>query len=297
MELYLALLAGLGGMFGWGLADFFAKKTVGKTSAINTFLYSHIFGAILLLIYLAFNWAPANLGPKIILFLILFGIGDLTAYTLFYRGLQKGMLSVIGPIWAANGGVAVLVSFFLFSEQITALRWMGLGIVFIGTILTSFQLQKTEANLSIKNVTKGLPETLASMIIYGFFFPFWDWFLGYQGKGWVISLTLMGLISIVGALIFICLFSRIKRIPSDIRVRGKQIWFWLALIGVLTTAASLSVAWGYRFTTITSVVVVLSTAATLPTVILARIFLKEKLATNQLIGVAAIIGGLIILAL
>lgn len=288
MELYLAILAGLGGMFGWGLADYFAKKTVGKTSAINTFLYSHIFGLILLLIYLAFNWTPVNLGFKIILFLILFGISDLTAYTLFYRGLQKEMVSIIGPIVAANGGVAVLVSFFLFNEAIATMRWVGLGAIFIGTILISFR---------IKNITKGLPEALTSMMIWGFFFPLWDWFLGYQGKGWTISLTLVTLVEIAGAFILIYLFSWLRKTPANIQVKDKQIWFWLLLIGFFTTAASLSVAWGYRFTTITSVVVVLSTAATLPTVILARIFLKEKLAFNQLIGVAAIIGGLIILAL
>ncbi|MFH1036490.1 MAG: EamA family transporter [Patescibacteria group bacterium] len=243
MELYLAILAGLGGMLGWGLADLFAKKTVGKTSAINTFLYSHIFGAILLLIYLAFNWTSVNLGPKIIFFLILFGIGDLTAYTLFYRGLQKGMVSVIGPIVATNGGVAVLVSFFLFNEAISTIRWVGLGIIFIGTILISFQLQRiSTGGLSIKNITKGLPEALTSMMIWGFFFPLWDWFLGYQGEGWTISLALVTLVETAGAFIFIYLFSWLRKTPANIQVKEKKIWFWLLLIGFSTTAASLSVA-------------------------------------------------------
>src|SRR3989338_4848256 len=114
MELYLAILAGLGGVFGWGFADFFFKKKLYKVIPIKSFL-----------------------------FLIAFGIGDPTAYSLFYRGLQKGMVSIIGPIVSMNSGVAVLVSFFWFGELITAMRWMGLGIVLLGTILISFQLQKT----------------------------------------------------------------------------------------------------------------------------------------------------------
>lgn len=297
MEIYSAILAGLGGMLGWGLADFFAKKTVGKTSAIKAFLYSHIFGLILLVIYLIFNWGPVNLGPKIILFLIAFGIGDLAAYTLFYRGLQKGMVSIIGPIVAMNSGIAVLVSFFLFGEIITTGRWIGLGIILLGTVLVSFQLQKTEMGLSVKNMTKGLPEAIAAMIIWGFFFPLWDWFLTYQGEGWIFSLTSVTIAEIAGAFILIYLFSKAKKIPTDIWVKEKQVWFWLALIGIFTTTGSLFVAWGYRFTTITSAVVVLSAAYSLPTVILARIFLKEKLAANQLIGVAAIIAGLIVLAM
>ncbi|OGZ23962.1 MAG: hypothetical protein A2896_01315 [Candidatus Nealsonbacteria bacterium RIFCSPLOWO2_01_FULL_43_32] len=297
MELYLAILAGLGGMFGWGLADFFAKKTLDKVTPIKAFLYSHVFGLTLLLIYLVFNRGPINLSPKIILFLIAFGIGDLTAYTLFYRGLQKGMVSIIGPIVSMNSGVAVLVSFFWFGELITAMRWMGLGIVLLGTILISFQLQKTELGLNIKNMTSGLPEAIAAMVIWGLFFPLWDWFLTYQGEGWIFSLTSVTVAEIAGAFIFIYFLSRLRKTPADIQVKEKQIWFWLALIGIFTTAGSIFVAWGYRFTSITSAVVVLGAAYSLPTIVLARIFLKEKLAFNQLIGVVAIIGGLIILVL
>src|SRR3989344_5629940 len=225
MELYLAILAGLGGMFGWGLADFFAKKTLDKVTPIKAFLYSHVFGLTLLLIYLVFNRGPINLSPKIILFLIAFGIGDLTAYTLFYRGLQKGMVSIIGPIVSMNSGVAVLVSFFWFGELITAMRWMGLGIVLLGTILISFQLQKTELGLNIKNMTSGLPEAIAAMVIWGLFFPLWDWFLTYQGEGWIFSLTSVTVAEIAGAFIFIYFLSRLRKTPADIQVKEKQIWF------------------------------------------------------------------------
>lgn len=297
MEIYLAIMAGLGGMFGWGLADFFAKKTVDKIGGFKTLLWMQTFSIIPTAIYLLFNWGPANLEPKIILMLFLLSIADLAAYFLFYRGLQKGLVSVLSPIFAAQSGVSVLVSAFIFGEAITSMHWLALAIAFTGIILVSFQRQESNKNFSWGTVTKGLPEVLAGMVIFGFFFPAWDWFLGYQGEGWIASLFLgrvFNIIILVGAAYLV---SSVKKQKANLEVKKSKIWIWLALIGIFDTTAALFAAWGYRFTSMTSVVVVLSGAFVVPTVILARIFLKEKLTLNQIVGVAAIIAGLIILAI
>jgi len=296
MEIYLAMLAGLGGMFGWGLADFFAKKTVDKIGDFKTLLWMQLFGILPILIYLLFNWGSVNLGGNIVLFLFLFAIGDLSGYFLFYRGLRKGLVSLLSPVFAAQSGVAVLVSVFIFGEAIGPMRWVGLAVTFVGIILTSFQPLES-GKLSLKNISKGLPEVLIGMIIFGFFFPCWDWFLEYQGEGWIVSVILVRcmLVIILLTSLYIVFSRRKERV--EIRPREKKLWMWLILIALFDTTASLSVSWGFKFTSITSIVVILQGAFPLPTVILARIFLKEKLAVNQLIGVAGIIAGLIVLAM
>ena len=48
--LTIAVLAGLGGMLGWGAADFFAKKTIDKIGAIASLVWAHIFGTTILAI-------------------------------------------------------------------------------------------------------------------------------------------------------------------------------------------------------------------------------------------------------
>ncbi|MBA7660190.1 hypothetical protein ES703_68190 [subsurface metagenome] len=296
-EIYLAILAGLGGMFGWGLADFFAKKTVDKTGNIKTLLWMQLLGIFPFCIYLMFNWELPIFTPRIILFLFLLGLVNVFAYLLFYRGLEKGMVSVLAPVLAASGGVAVLVSAFLFGEVIEFLRWIGIAIAFLGTILVAFQPQGLKNKLSLKNLSKGVPEVLASMIMFGFFFPCWDWFLEYQERGLVSSVILLRVIAVISLVVFIYITAKIKKTSTEIGVRGKNIWVWLVLIGLFDALAVIFTAWGYRFTSITSVIAMLSAAFSLPTVILARIFLKEKLAFGQTIGVIGIIGGLIILAI
>jgi len=296
MELYLAMLAGLGGMLGWGLADFFAKKTLDKIDAARTLLWMQIFGIFPILVYLVFNWGPVNLGGNIILFLFLLAAADLSAYFLFYRGLQKGLVSILSPVFAAQGGVAVLVSVFIFKETVEPVRWLGVALAFSGIILISFKPLKS-VKLTLRNISKGLPEVLIGMIIFGFFFPCQARFLKYQGEGWIVSMILTRCIVVLIILASIYLTSFGKKTRVEIRVKENKLWPWLMLIALFDVIASLSVAWGLKFTDITSVVVVLQGAFPLPTIILARIFLKEKLAFNQVIGVAAIIGGLIILAI
>jgi len=39
-ELLIAVLAGLGGMFGWGFADFFAKKTIDEIGSVASLVCS-----------------------------------------------------------------------------------------------------------------------------------------------------------------------------------------------------------------------------------------------------------------
>lgn len=157
MELYLAILAGLGGMLGWGLADFFAKKTVDKIGDIKTLLWAQIFGTFPILVFFLLNWEPINLSWNILGLLFLLAIADLSAYLLFYRGLQKGMLSILSPVFAAQSGVSVLVSAFVFGEAVNQLRWLGLAIAFVGIILVSFQPHGF-GKFSLKSVSKGLPE-------------------------------------------------------------------------------------------------------------------------------------------
>jgi uncharacterized membrane protein len=46
--LVIAILAGLGGMLGWGFSEFATKKAVDKVGAISSLVWAHVFGTVLL---------------------------------------------------------------------------------------------------------------------------------------------------------------------------------------------------------------------------------------------------------
>ena len=55
--LLIAILAGLGGMIGWGFADFFAKKTIDRIGDIPSLVWAHVFGTSIFILIAAFSFA------------------------------------------------------------------------------------------------------------------------------------------------------------------------------------------------------------------------------------------------
>jgi len=75
-----------------------------------------------------------------------------------------------------------------------------------------------------------------------------------------------------------------------------SVWGWLITIAIFDIGAYIAVTWGFRITTYTSIVAMLSAAMSVPSVILGVIFLHEKLIRRQIAGIIMIIGGVVLLA-
>src|SRR5258706_9392782 len=106
-ELFIAVLAGLGGMLGWGLADFFAKKTIDQIGDIASLAWAHIFGTLVIfgvilykVIFLNYKIGiPHN--PHTWLILLFFGVLQATVYYFVYKGFGKGQVSLLSPVFAS----------------------------------------------------------------------------------------------------------------------------------------------------------------------------------------------------
>lgn len=288
-EIIVAILGGVGAMLGWGIADFFAKKTVDKIGDVKTLFWAQTLGILPLLVYFLLNYSTPHITVSAISLLVLYGIIDAFGYTFFYKALEKGKVSVVSPILATFAAFAVLISAFLFGEQILPIKWLALGVVFAGILLTSIDLRGLrDGSLDKEDLVKGLPETFAGVALFAIWFPLWDNFVS-KGDWAFLVLGLRAVISLT-----VLLFAKSTKIR--LVVKEVDIWKLLILIGLFDGGAYLTLTWGFGATTLTSVVTMLSAAYSLPTLILARIFLKEKLAVNQWIGVVSIIGGLVLLA-
>lgn len=288
-EIIIAILGGVGAMLGWGIADFFAKKTIDKIGDVKTLFWAQAFGILPLLIYFLLNYSIPHITVSAILLLILYSIIDAFGYIFFYKALEKGKLSVVSPVLATFAAFAVLISAFLFGEQILPIRWLALSVVFAGILLTSVDFKGLkDGSLDKKDLVKGLPETLAGIMLFAVWYPLWDNFV--NKDNWVF--LVLGLRVIIALIVF--LFAKSTKIR--LKIKEINIWKLLILIGLFDGGAYLTLTWGFSATTLTSVVTMLSAAYSLPTLILARIFLKEKLTTNQWMGVLSIIAGLILLA-
>ena len=292
--LAIAILAGLGGMLGWGLADFFAKKTIDAIGDVTSLVVAHICGTILLALFAAYQLLSGHAlqlpqGGMEWGGLAFFGVLQGIVYLLVYRGFGKGQVAVLNPIFASFSGLTAVLSVLFFGELLTGHLIFALIVVFIGIVLmnidpAALRMQK----LAVLRVP-GFTEIAIATVLAAFWTVLWNQFIG--GKDWVAYALMMYLFMTVALLIY-AWFTK-----TSLKVSDRSVWVYLLLIGATEVFAYLAISLGYSATSLTSVVALLSGAFSLPTIILARLFLKERVTKLQTIGSLVIIGGIALVSL
>lgn len=292
-ELLIAVIAGLSGMLGWGFADFFAKKTIDEIGDIASLVWAHVFGTLgfaLVAIYQYFVYKQNVLFPTDPFtwgLLAFFGALQAVVYLLVYKGFGKGQLAVLNPIFASYSGITALISILVFAELVTGHALLALATIFIGVILISLDMAGLRAKKL--NFHSGVKEVSIAALLAALWTLGWDKFIG--GQDWITFALLMYLFMTLTAF----LFAKAKRVNLKFS-KKPQVRSALVMIGLCEMVAYLGISLGFSQTSHTSIVAVLSGAFSLPTILLARIFLKEKVAAIQTIGSIVIILGIVALA-
>ncbi len=290
----IAILAGLGGMLGWGLADFFAKKTIDEIGDMVSLVWAHIFGTLTLFLIVLYRFMTSDAisvpgGSSIWFLLVLFGVLQAIVYLLLYLGFGKGQVSLLSPIFSSFAGITALFSILVFGELVTPQLLLALAIIFGGIILINLDLKSLKSKRINFVKVPGLKEIAVATLLAAIWTISWDRFIG--GQDWLVYTFLMYLFMTV----ILFLIAKVKRIKLSFG--KKHIWKFLILIGFTETLAYLAISLGYSHTSHTSVIALLSGAFSLPVIILARIFLKERTTAIQAAGSIIIILGIMLLAL
>ena len=292
-DFIIAIFSGLGGMLGWGFADFFAKKTMDKIGDLSTLAWSHLFGTMTFFVAQAYQLTahPESVviptAFKTWFFLWLFGSVQATIYFFVYKGFAKGQVGILSPVFASFSGLSALMSVLLFQEAFNPSLFWRLAILFIGILLVNFQ-GISPRGPAFKGVP-GLTEVLIATVLASFWTVFWDQFIGEQH--WLVATSIM--YTLMTAMIFIT--SAWQRVHLQFQEKG--VWKFLIAIGFFETAAFASVSLGYHATTLTSVIALLSGGFALPVMILSRLFLSEKISFIQTVGSLAIVAGVMLITI
>ncbi|HZL08090.1 MAG TPA: EamA family transporter, partial [Candidatus Dormibacteraeota bacterium] len=136
---------------------------------------------------------------------------------------------------------------------------------------------------------EGLTEVIMAMIGYSFWLLYLDKFL--NGKQWLFYLLIIRSIAVLtlGA------YAAAKR--TSLRFKDTGLWKFLVCIGVFDVAAYSFVSYGFSHSRYPSVIVVLSATFSLPTMLLAYLFLKEKIKPFQLAAALTILCGVVLITL
>ena len=102
-------------MFGYGISDFFAKKSIDRIGDLKTLLYVQLIGAMFIALYLPNDLSLPELTGKNIMYLGLLALINTIAYLALYRAFKVGRLSIVSPISSSFSVLVVVLSFLFFS--------------------------------------------------------------------------------------------------------------------------------------------------------------------------------------
>ena len=273
------VLLGLSAAIAWGAADFgggFASK---RTNSYGVVIGSHIIslGAFVILALLLNEPIPPF---RDWLFGAVAGLAGWIGLMLLYRALAEGKMSLAAPVSALVAATMPVVFASITQGLPEYLTFLGFALALAAVWL----LSSGEALTQIRVKELGLP--LSAGVTFGLFF-----ILLHQASGqsivWPVIATRIG--SITGLLVYTSLTRR-SWLPS------RQHWLLLAFIGIIDATGTACYALSAR-TGQLDVAVVLSSLYPGATVLLAWVFLKEKISHIQAIGVILALGAIILLTL
>ncbi|MGA7841312.1 MAG: EamA family transporter [Candidatus Acidiferrales bacterium] len=306
MNISLAIILGLTGAISWGAADFAARFASRQVGAYRTLFFMQFFGFLALTVYLkstggfshgiAPGWQPWGMA-------VAAGLLNVLASLALYHSFEHGALSIVGPVSSSYPALTVALSL-LSGERIHAVRAAGLGVTLLGVILaaTSFaQSKDTETQTRPEHaaaahteqqrahLSTGVGWAICAALGFGVLF----WFLGFHvvpAVGSAVSVWVMRLTALVALSLAAAPTGQALKLPQ-----GKVWWFLLA-VGILDTAAFVANNAGLS-TGQVSVVSVLASLYGAFTVLLAWLFLRERLERSQWLGIVLIFIGIVLVSI
>jgi drug/metabolite transporter (DMT)-like permease len=266
----LALCASLA----WGFADFGAGVASRRQPALVVGWMMQLVGAIVAALVVLALWdAPPSWQQA--LWAATAGTVGLVGLISFYHGLSIGPMGIVGPL-STTAALVPLVYGLARGERPSTLQLTGVALAIVGVIAASLE---------------PLPEGRGRKVGAGVGFAL----VAALGFGW--SLIALNKAAAGGTpwavlIMRLCAVPTLLAIASATRLPrpGGRHWPLLVFVGVFDTAATLLYA-AASTRGLLSVVAVLASLYPVVIVVLARIFLHERIARPQLAGVAVALAG------
>jgi len=281
------VIFGLAAAIGWGLADFFGALAGRRIGAIGTVIAGQFLSALFMtavLLATGESLEPLRSSAGLV---VLNGLAAAFAYATHYKALELGPVAVVSPIGAGYAIVGVLLAIVVLGERPSGLALIGAGIAIVGVGLVSTDLRKLRDG--IKNHLPGLPWAIAASIAFGVAGFLLGWIS--QRAGWIPGLWGSRVAQVAFLLPLAVVFrNQIARVRP-----GVGLWVALLAGGADVLGVVMFSAGSERG--FVSIVLAASAVFPLIAVALSIAVFKERVVANQLLGIALVVGGLLLLGL
>ena len=204
-----------------------------------------------------------------------------------YKALELGPVAVVSPIGAGYAVVGVALSILIVGDRPSPMALLGAGIAVIGVALVSTDLRKLRDGIA--QHTPGLWWAVAAAIGFGVAGFLLGWIS--QRAGWIAGLWASRTSQVAFYVPVALVFRR------ELAMLRPGAGLWIALLaGSADILGVVSFSLGATRGLI-SIVVAASAVFPLIAVTLSIVVFKERVVTNQVVGIGLTIGGLLLLGL
>ncbi len=280
----LSILFGLCAALGWGAGDFTGGLASRKTGAYRTVFYGEVIGIfILFFVIMAFGEPIPN--RRAWLFAMLAGALGTMGLILLYHSMTLGLMSIAAPV-SALLAAALPVVVGIFREGLP--EWM----TFIGfgfALFAVWMISQGEGGITdIVSHLTDLKLPLLAGIGFGSYFVFMHEATNTGATIWPM------VASRSGGLILITTYMLFTRSPW--KVEDSSAWSIITLNGILDISGNVFFILASQSGRL-DVAAVLSSLFPGATVVLAWIFLKERLSRNQWIGILSALAAIVLMTI
>jgi drug/metabolite transporter (DMT)-like permease len=295
---HMGIFLGLAAALCWGAADFLARSLTQVIGTYRTLFFMQFIGAFVLTIYVLSSGELMRLAHHTAwqpwLWAVVVAMMNAFCALALYRSFEVGVLSIVSPVAASSSALTVVLSF-LSGETISQARAFGIGAALAGVVLaathfSSISHSDTPGKTTRKGrLARGVGWALVASVSYGINFWLLGFFvtpsLGGSVPIWIIRLGTISTLALCAA-----------PVRQSIRLPRGRVWWLILLVGTLDTCAYLLANFGFT-TEQVAVVSVLASLFSAVTVLLAWIFLHDKLQWSQWLGIAIIFVGIALVKL
>ena len=277
----MAALLALGGAVCWGVGDFLGGLAARRMSVIAVLAITQAIGLAGLLVWIL-TTREAFPGIEPLLPALAAGVAGLIGLAALYRGLAVGAMGIVAPISAASPLVG-LTADALQGNVPATLQWIGIALVLAG--IATLSLESSESDGGRRRVASGAGLALVAALGFGLFVVGLDGGSDESAEWAVVSARFVS----------VCLAVAVALVLSTSLRPSRGAWPLLIGVGIGDTLANVLVAVASTRGAI-GIVAVLSATYPIVTVLLARVFLAERLTTPKRVGGAVAIAGAVLVA-
>ena len=273
----MTILFGLLSAFSYGYADFVGALASKKVRALTVTTVAFTFGLLLALFFSLFLGASYSL--TVIQIGVLAGFCSAAAISFLYAALALGPISITSPLTAVLSAIVPVVIDIASGEELGALSLVAIVLILIAVVLVAFvpgpDVRLPSLKATLYSVGAGLG--------FGGLFVFIDASPADSGLGVLVIMRIVGIAILLAGLTVLFLSKKNKVIIEKEVFAASTIWLvLLAGFGDITGNVFFVIATREGALAIAAV---LTSLYPVGTILLARIFLKEKLALSQNLGI------------